>query len=127
MLIDIQTVLLLLGFHFVADFIFQDETWATNKSKKVAPLINHTFVYTLIFTTLVAIFIGLSSKQILVFYSITWVFHTLTDWITSKMVANKFEHKEYGSSIPNLGAFTYIGFDQVLHYIQIFLTYQYIQ
>ena len=57
---------------------------------------------------------------------ITFVFHTLTDYFTSKIVSRKFANQEYGSPIPNFGAFTVIGFDQVLHYVQLFLTYHFL-
>ena len=36
-----------------------------------------------------------------------------------------YEVKKY-NPIPNLGAFTRIGFDQLLHYIQLFLTYYFL-
>ena len=60
---------------------------------------------------------------LLIFVGITFVLHTLTDFLTSKVVHGLFENKKFGSPIPNLGAFSAIGFDQVLHYIQLVLTY----
>jgi hypothetical protein len=61
--------------------------------------------------------------DVLAFVGITFVAHTITDYITSRIVSRKFANKEFGSPIPNTGAFTVIGFDQVLHYIQLFGTY----
>jgi len=60
---------------------------------------------------------------IFLFFPITFILHTLTDYFTSKIVKYKFNKKHYGSFIPNFGAFTIIGLDQLLHYIQLFLTY----
>jgi hypothetical protein len=60
----------------------------------------------------------------LLFGVITFITHTATDYFTSRIVSKKFAKQEYGSPIPNFGAFTIIGIDQVLHYIQLFLTYQ---
>ena len=34
--------------HFVADFIFQAEEWATNKSKSFKALVKHTAMYSFI-------------------------------------------------------------------------------
>ena len=80
--------------------------------------------------------------NIIYFCGITFIFHTLTDFLTSKLntkLWNKVEQNkelldndnegynvEYfkekiGKSIHNF--FVSIGFDQYLHYIQIFLTY----
>lgn len=48
--------------------------------------------------------------------------HGSNKFIIMKHLANDSKVKLY-NSIPNLGAFTIIGFDQVLHYIQLFSTY----
>ena len=122
--------------HFVADFIFQDEEWATNKSKSFKALIKHTATYSFIwylvgfgFAVWGNHFGGPSAKDLGwspwmgLFPIITFVAHTVTDYFTSKIVSRKFGKGEYGSPIPNFGAFTVIGFDQVLHYAQLFLTY----
>lgn len=60
---------------------------------------------------------------VLSFVGITFICHTATDYVTSRIVSKKFAKGHYGSAIPNFGAFTIIGFDQILHYIQLFLTY----
>ena len=62
----------------------------------------------------------------LLFSGITFIAHTVTDYFTSKIVSKRFENKHFGSKIPNLGAFTVIGFDQILHYVQLILTYEFI-
>lgn len=121
--------------HFIADFIFQAEEWATNKSKDLVALVSHTFVYTLVWLIpagflfpspcdLSPIFDRcVDGYKVFAFLGITFVSHTVTDYFTSKIVSKKFANQEYGSPIPNFGAFTVIGFDQVLHYAQLFLTY----
>ena len=121
--------------HFIADFIFQAEEWATNKSKNIVPLVMHTFTYTLVWM-IPAGFLFSSPcdfspifgrcadiPKLFTFLGITFFAHTVTDYFTSKVVSKKFAKGEYGSPIPNFGAFTVIGFDQVLHYAQLFLTY----
>jgi hypothetical protein len=108
--------------HFIADFIFQAEEWATNKSKSNFALFKHVTMYTIIWST-AGVFIFSDPFKYLIFLLVTFVAHFTTDYFTSRIVSRKFANNEYGSPIPNFGAFTVIGFDQVLHYGQLFLTY----
>jgi hypothetical protein len=108
--------------HFIADFIFQEEEWATNKSKSNFALFKHVTMYTIIWST-AGVFIFSDPFKYLIFLLVTFVSHFTTDYFTSRIVSRKFANNEYGSPIPNFGAFTVIGFDQVLHYGQLFLTY----
>jgi len=132
----LTVILSIIFIHWVADFIFQAEEWATNKSKSFKALVKHTATYSFIWYL---VMFGFSiwrnhfggptikdlgwSPWMGLFPIITFVFHTATDYFTSKVVSRKFANNEYGSPIPNFGAFTVIGFDQVLHYIQLFGTY----
>lgn len=116
----IVQILYILLIHWIADFIMQDEKWAINKSSKWKALISHTITYSLCWLTL---FPFLSISRLGIFIVITFLFHTVTDYITSRIVKNLFEQQIYGTSIPNIGAFTIIGFDQLLHYIQLFITF----
>ena len=124
--------------HWIADFICQDEKWANRKSTSIKYLLKHTLTYSLIWFFPFIWFIinikfgefdernseiNLVFIQTLKFVAVTFIYHTLTDFFTSKIVSRKFTKKEYGSSIPNFGAFTIIGFDQVLHYFQLFISY----
>jgi hypothetical protein len=130
-LTEIFTILII---HWIADFVFQDEKWALGKSKNWSDLLLHTFTYSFIFFWGIAFLIlyinGRSEDNFwlsLCFALITFIAHTITDYITSRIVSKKFENKHYGSAIPNFGAFTIIGIDQILHYIQLFLTYYYLK
>lgn len=109
--------------HWLADFIMQDEKWALGKSKNWNDLLSHTFTYSLLWWLLL---IFLPSFIVVKFIIITFITHTITDYFTSRIVSKKFENKQYGTSIPNVGGFTIIGFDQVLHYVQLFATYYYL-
>ena len=130
-LIEIFSIIVI---HWIADFILQDEKWALGKSKNWKDLLLHTYTYSLIwliplitiklyggYDLLNKVFGG---PNILWFFPITFICHTITDYFTSRIVSKKFAEGKYGSAIPNFGAFTIIGFDQVLHYIQLFLTYE---
>lgn len=118
--------------HFIADFIFQAEEWATNKSKNNKALFNHVLTYSTIWLIPSCILLGIARPaettewyvySSILFFLLTFCCHFITDYITSRIVSRKFANHHYGSPIPNLGAFTVIGFDQVLHYAQLFLTF----
>jgi hypothetical protein len=119
--------------HFVADFIFQAEEWALNKSKNNKALFSHVLTYSAIWLIPSCLLLGYTRPHeiiewyvysTLLFFLLTFLCHFITDYITSRIVSKKFANKEFGSPIPNFGAFTVIGFDQVLHYGQLFLTFQ---
>jgi hypothetical protein len=117
-----MTAFAIVVIHFIADFIFQDEVWATNKSKSNFALFKHVGMYTIIWAIL-GVFILSEPFQYFIFLLVTFAAHFTTDYFTSRIVSRKFANNEYGSPIPNFGAFSVIGFDQVLHYGQLFLTY----
>ncbi len=144
-MLELYQVLGLIVIHWIADFIFQAERWAVGKSKNIISLLSHTVMYTIMFMILLFSleliftevqpftllsefpFISITDNEFIIkiihFGSITFVLHTITDYITSKVVSRMFEKKKYYTSIPSFGAFSIIGFDQVLHYVQLFLTY----
>lgn len=128
------TAFYIIVIHYIADFIFQAEEWAENKSKHNWALIMHTITYTAVWIVPAAFLFNFAcdgsifgtciySNKLFIFLGVTFVLHTITDYFTSRIVSKRFADKYYGSPIPNLGAFSIIGFDQVLHYAQLFLTY----
>jgi hypothetical protein len=108
--------------HWIADFVFQDEKWALGKSENTFDLTAHTVTYSMLWYLPMCIMLN-SFLIPLIFVLITFITHTTTDYFTSRIVSKKFKNGQYGSAIPNFGAFTIIGIDQVLHYIQLFTTY----
>lgn len=115
--------------HYVADFIMQDEKWALGKSKNWDDLLNHTMVYSMMYYPILFLLKGFEVIQpfpgmISLFVVITFLAHTTTDYFTSRWVSKKFAKGHLGSKIPNLGAFSSIGFDQVLHYLQLWFTFK---
>ncbi|HEX8586149.1 MAG TPA: DUF3307 domain-containing protein [Allosphingosinicella sp.] len=125
-MIEIKAILLIALFHWINDFICQDEKWALGKSSNLSDLLTHTAVYSVLWFIPIMLILDHSIVFTLKFIGITFIAHTITDFITSKIVSRKFARKELGSSIPNIGAFSWIGFDQFLHYCQLFLTYWYL-
>lgn len=125
-MVSITTVLLILGIHYVCDFLLQANKWAESKYKLVEGLLPHALMY-IISTTLFYAAFGLfsdSATNNAKFVILNFLMHLLTDAISSNVTHHQFANKQYGSSIPNIGAFTTIGADQLLHYIVLFITYK---
>lgn len=122
-MISLQIIFLIICIHWFADFVMQDEKWALGKSKNWSDLLLHTITYSLMWI-LPLWYIGYAN--IFHFVFLTFLCHTITDYVTSRVVSYKFGKGEYGTSIPNSGGFTVIGYDQALHYLQLFTTYYYL-
>lgn len=105
----LTAVLALLTMHFVADFVFQSDWMATNKSKNIKALLAHTSTYAVCFW-----FVGIK------FVLITFVLHTLVDAITSQITSRLWAQKKVHLF------FVTIGFDQLLHAYQLILTWWYL-
>jgi hypothetical protein len=104
----------LLFAHWVADFVLQTHKMAINKSKDNIWLTKHVLTYTGVMGALTApFFIGNDSGYWL-FIMYLFILHWVTDWLTSHMVAKRWEKQDYHNG------FVIIGFDQILHYLQIF-------
>lgn len=121
-LLTLLLVLYLILSHWIADFVFQDEEWALNKKHNNVALLKHVFTYNLI---MMLMFFNILSLKFLFLFGVgSIVSHFIIDYFTSKLVGKRFADKYLGGSIPNLGAFSMIGLDQVLHYItMLFLLY----
>ena len=138
-MINLKIVLGIILIHWFADFVLQTDKQARGKSKNWSDLLSHTGVYSLVWL-LVGSFIYLKqfkpynqahSDMIntywqywiprgLLFVLITFVFHTITDYFTSRLNSKLWVKGD----IHNF--FVSIGFDQVLHYTQLFLTYYFL-
>jgi len=127
-MINIYIVLSILFVHWFADFVTQTDKQATNKSKSMKYLLEHTFTYSIVWFILGIItsskyFLfstNLSFSQLICFTSITFIAHTVTDFFTSRLNSKLWEDKK----IHNF--FVSIGFDQFLHYLQLLLTYYFL-
>ena len=137
-------VLVLLSLHFLADFVFQSHWMASNKSKRWDALFLHTAIYAGSFNAFLAVWpLGTVNK----FVIITFVAHTLTDAVTSRLTSQLWSwalpsrqqmgwtgvdgtgvqlavpetvlvpHEDTGAVVHNF--FVVIGFDQLLHVYQL--------
>jgi hypothetical protein len=136
--------------HFIGDFILQTEKQAKDKSKNWNDLLGHTYTYSVCWFV-IGIFIQAFSGgkyfpywSVPLFTLITFITHTITDYFTSRL-NNKLAPKEevimlkwnnnqeeepfvrFPKDRNYHNFFESVGFDQVLHYIQLFLTYYYLK
>ena len=97
-MIALQLALLLLTVHFVADFLFQSDWMAVNKSSRMLPLLVHIAVYTaclIPFGFWFAMTNGLA--------------HLITDSITSRVTSALWKKEK------RHWFFVVIGLDQLIH------------
>lgn len=117
-MISLYEVFAILFIHWVGDFVCQTDWMAKNKSKSWKPLLLHTGTYSVIFPFLgVIIFPVGYFWEVLLFTVITFACHTITDYFTSRLNSKLWAD----GKVHNF--FVSIGFDQTLHYVQLFLTY----
>ncbi len=109
----------ILVLHWIADFVCQTHWQSINKSTNNLALSNHVTVYSALWFVPMSYLLG-DWILALEFVGITALFHFCTDYWTSKF--NAYLYKK--GDIHNF--FVSIGFDQVLHYVQLFLTYEYL-
>lgn len=112
--------------HYLADFSLQTNDQALNKGDGHLFfnkwLFYHVGTYSLIW--LLAI-VGISQMynlngwDCLYFTLITFICHYITDWSTSRIGKPFWEKKDYHNG------FAIVGFDQILHYIQLYFTFKY--
>lgn len=115
MMTNLEIIAIIL-IHWIADFVFQTDKQAKGKSKNLRILLSHTFSYSLFFWFFI---FAISNNLFFAFYFwiITLFCHTFTDYFTSKINAKLWENGKTHEF------FVCVGFDQSLHYIQLFLTY----
>lgn len=126
MQINIITVLFLLLNHYICDFIYQEQKIRVTKSFSIKSLLIHTIMYSFIFSLHLLTYELITSQSIevvsilmsvLKFMGLTFVVHTVTDYITSKMSSFYYKRDD------NFNTMNIIGLDQWTHYVQIILTY----
>ena len=114
-LIEIFSIILI---HWFANFVMQTDKQAKGKSKNWNDLLEHTFMYSTIWIIPATIIMGANGC---LFVLITFIAHTITDYYTSRLNSKLWQKGD----IHNF--FVSVGFDQVLHYVQLFTTYYYLK
>jgi len=105
--------------HWVADFVLQTHWQATNKSKDNKALTMHVLSYSTIWFLIANVYSIITGNYLVLalFPPITFVSHWITDYFTSRLNSILWAKGD----VHNF--FVSVGFDQVLHYLQLFLTF----
>lgn len=114
---SVGVILGMLFAHWVADFVLQTDWQARNKSKSFKALLWHTLNYGLVMWVFCMLVTKGDVFTSFYFWGITLVAHTITDYFTSRLNTRLWEN----GRVHNF--FVSIGFDQWLHYAQLFGTY----
>ncbi len=127
---------LLVG-HFVADFLCQSDWMALNKSKRWDALAAHVAVYMLVIAAIVGI--GTSGVRAAPVPLLLWIItnataHFVQDALTSRLTSRLWFLPQVGQGmrpewiqVEVKGGYRHwffvaIGFDQLLHYVTLFVT-----
>lgn len=113
---SIELIIYIMLIHFLADFALQTHEQAINKSSDNLFLVYHVGLYSSIWLLAMPVVMGVF--EAFCFACITFVFHYGTDYITSRVNKSFFSKENYHDG------FVGVGFDQLLHYIQLFLTFK---
>ena len=103
--------------HWFADFVMQTDKQAKGKSRNWKDLLSHTITYSTFWIIPAILMLGYNGA---IFVIITLVAHTITDYFTSRLNSKLWAKGD----VHNF--FVSIGFDQVLHYVQLFLTFYFL-
>lgn len=118
-LLEIFSILFI---HGIADYVLQTDWEALNKSKNNRALLSHTLRYSTVWFILCYILINLGylNPYFYFFAPITFVIHTITDYFTSRLNSKLWKQEKRHQF------FIALEIDQLLHYVQLFLTYYYL-
>jgi len=115
-MIPLKILFIILLVHWIADFVCQTDWQAKNKSTNNKALLEHVCVYILIWT-FPSLYIFGYTPQHSIFILITFAAHFITDYFTSRLNTKLLVENK----VHNF--FVSVGFDQILHYAQLVLTY----
>jgi hypothetical protein len=122
---SVWIVLTMIAIHWVSDFILQSQHMSNRKSSSNYYLTLHVTIYTfctIVCWSLLFYFTNhvVTTRKIFLSLGLIFWMHWLTDYVTSRMTKKLYKQERYHDF------FVVIGFDQLLHYIQLLLVYQYI-
>ncbi len=112
-----QIFIFILLIHFLADFALQTDEQAKGKSTDPKWLTYHVGVYSIIWLMASWFYLG-DFRQALFFSIVTFICHWVTDFITSRVGKPFWDKGDYHNG------FVVVGFDQILHYLQLWYTFK---
>lgn len=105
--------------HWLGDFVLQTDYQARNKSTSDRALSEHVLTYALVWVIPSVVgAIYFNSGALMLFPIITFIVHWITDYHTSRVNKRLWEAKKVHEF------FVSVGFDQILHYLQLYLTFK---
>lgn len=106
--------------HFIGDFVLQSNNMATRKSKEFVYLLSHVSIYSMTMLMIVGpilvYYFNVDSRNLSLFFYVTFFAHLVTDFFTSKVNSMLWEEQKYSRFFISLGL------DQCFHYIGLILT-----
>jgi Protein of unknown function (DUF3307) len=118
-MVSVYSLIILMAMHWCGDFVMQTNWQATNKSRSWKALLHHTVPYSL-YMGLFCVICMKNWEAWALFTLITFVAHTATDYVTSRINKKLYDQNRIHDF------FVSVGFDQLLHFIQLSLTYYYL-
>ena len=116
-MVNERIFILMLIIHFLADFCLQTNEQAVMKGISNKFLFYHVGAYSLMWLIAsYAIFLNIYAAVI--FSIVTFICHFITDYFTSRIGKPFWEKKDFHNG------FVVVGFDQILHYLQMFYTFK---
>ena len=113
-LIEIFSIIII---HWFSDFVLQTDKQAKGKSRNWNDLLSHTITYSAVWIIPIGFLLGTNPPNGFYFILITVIAHTITDYFTSRF------NFYLWTKVDVHNFFVSVGFDQVLHYVQLFVTY----
>ena len=124
-MISIPLILIICFSHWLADFVFQTDWMARNKSKSNTALAAHILTYSTVLGICLMPF--LFSIELLAFVLVNGVLHFGIDWCSSRITSTLHQQNKMGSTtIPNFGFYSVIGLDQFAHMASLFISFGFI-
>ena len=123
---NLYEILAIIIAHWISDFVLQTHEQATKKSSSNYWLSQHIATYTISMTILIGTLVMFKMQlreyhyidfTLTSFIVITFIAHFITDYFTSRLNSYLWAKGD----VHNF--FVSVGFDQVLHYTQLFGTY----
>jgi uncharacterized protein DUF3307 len=106
---------MLLGLHWVADFVLQSRWMATNKSSRLDALSLHVAVYTTALGFGAIVIFG-AIEAVLWFTAANGALHFVTDFFTSRITSKLWKEQRIH------GFFLMVGLDQLIHQVTLAAT-----
>ena len=115
-LIEVFSIIII---HWFCDFVLQTDKQAKGKSTSNRQLTMHVLSYSTVWLIIANIYAIITNNWYMIafFAPITFICHWITDYFTSRLNSKLWAKGD----VHNF--FVSVGFDQVLHYTQLFLTY----